>query len=73
MQQEAADQKQVDMMASSSSSYEQIVYDLLGYMLCIKHIDYSVGFAGGSGAPNAVLKAFPAPEKKRIIALNSTI
>lgn len=61
VQQHAADQKQVDVMASSRSSYKQTAHGILVYGSCYKHIDYSIGFAVWWSADlNAVLKAFPA-------------
>lgn len=51
------------MMVSFRSSYKQTAHDTLGYWPCIKHIDYSMGFTGESGGPNAVLKAFPAAKE----------
>ncbi len=60
MQQEAADQKQVDMMASFRSSYKQTAHDILDFRPRIKHTDYNMGLTGESGGPNAVLKDFPA-------------
>lgn len=63
MQQEAADQKQVDMMVSFRSSFKQTAHDILGYWLCIQHADYSVGFTGECGGPNAVFKHFQTQKK----------
>lgn len=61
--QQAPNQKQVHMMASFRNSYKQAAHDILSYWPCIKHIDYSRGFTGESGGPNAVLKAFPATKE----------
>lgn len=65
MQQEAADQKQVDVRAFSTSSRKQM-HDILLDWLSMKQIDYSIGFTGWSGCPNPVVKAFPAQKKNKV-------
>lgn len=58
--------KQLDMIASFRGTYKQTVHDILDYRPSYKHIDYSMGFTGESGGPDAVLKAFPALKEKII-------
>lgn len=64
MRQEAANQKQVDIMAPFSDSYEQTGHYVLDWP-CDKYTDSSISFTGESSGPNAVLKAFPDPKEKK--------